>query len=67
MLERRKSAKYFDFAWRAEEFGVSKPDPAFFHAAFAQVGVTPEEVIHVGDCHHNDVLARQRQAQKLYG
>ena len=23
--------------------------------AFAQAGVTPEEVIHIGDCHHNDV------------
>ena len=46
---------HFDFAWRAEEFGFSKPDSTFFHAAFAQVGVTPEEVIHIGDCHHNDV------------
>ena len=46
---------HFDFAWRAEEFGVSKPHPAFFHAAFAQAGVTPEAVIHIGDCHHSDV------------
>ena len=45
----------FDFAWRAEQFGVSKPDPALFHEAFRTAGVTPQEVIHVGDCHHNDV------------
>ena len=45
----------FDYAWRAEEFGVSKPDPALFHRAFEQAGVSANEVIHVGDCHDNDV------------
>ena len=45
----------FDYAWRAEEFGVSKPDPALFHQAFQQAGVSADEVIHVGDCHDNDV------------
>ena len=54
-VRKTEIGQHFDFAWRAEEFGVSKPDPTFFHAAFAQVGVTPEEVIHIGDCHHNDV------------
>lgn len=45
----------FDHAWRAEEFGISKPDPALFNRAFAQAGVEASEVIHVGDCHDNDV------------
>ena len=45
----------FDHAWRAEEFGVSKPDPELFRCAFKQAGVTAGEVIHVGDCHDNDV------------
>ena len=54
-VRKTEIGKHFDFAWRAEEFGVSKPHPAFFHAAFAQAGVTPEEVLHIGDCHHNDV------------
>jgi len=54
-VRKTEIGRHFDFAWRAEEFGFSKPDPTFFHAAFAQVGVTPEEVIHIGDCHHNDV------------
>jgi len=45
----------FDYAWRAEEFGISKPDPALFHRAFSEAGVTATEVIHVGDCHENDV------------
>ncbi len=46
---------YFDYAWRAEEFGLSKPDPALFHKAFEQAGVSADQVIHVGDCHNNDV------------
>ena len=54
-VRKTEIGEHFDFAWRAEEFGVSKPHTAFFHAAFAHAGVTPEEVIHVGDCHHNDV------------
>ena len=46
---------YFDYAWRAEEFGVSKPDPTLFHRAFDMAGVSADQVIHVGDCHDNDV------------
>ena len=45
----------FDYAWRAEQFGVSKPDPEFFIRAFRVAGLTPQEVIHIGDCHENDV------------
>lgn len=45
----------FDYAWRAEEFGISKPDPALFHRAFSEAGFSATEVIHVGDCHENDV------------
>ena len=54
-VRKTEIGEHFDFAWRAEEFGVSKPHPGFFHAAFAHAGVNPEEVIHIGDCHHNDV------------
>ncbi len=46
----------FDYAWRAEEFGISKPDTALFHKAFEQAGVSADEVIHVGDCHDNDIV-----------
>ena len=46
---------FFHHAWRAEDLGVSKPDPALFRHAFAEAGVFPEEVVHVGDCLENDV------------
>ena len=48
-------ASYFSYAWRAEEFGISKPDTLLFHRVFEQAGVSANEVIHVGDCHNNDV------------
>ena len=48
-------ASYFSYAWRAEEFGISKPDTLLFHRVFEQAGVSANEVIHVGDCHDNDV------------
>ena len=54
-VRKTEIGQYFDYAWRAEEFGVSKPDPALFQQAFGEAGVEAREVIHVGDCHDNDV------------
>ncbi|MDA9989108.1 HAD family hydrolase, partial [Luminiphilus sp.] len=39
-------ASYFSYAWRAEEFGISKPDILLFHRVFEQAGVAANEVIH---------------------
>ncbi len=54
-VRKTEIGQYFDYAWRAEEFGVSKPNPELFHQAFDEAGVEAREVIHVGDCHENDV------------
>ena len=54
-VRKTEIGQYFDYAWRAEEFGVSKPDPELFHQAFNEAGVEARQVIHVGDCHENDV------------
>jgi FMN phosphatase YigB (HAD superfamily) len=41
----------------SDELGVEKPDPAFFAAVLARVGVTdPARVLYVGDRVDNDVL-----------
>lgn len=50
------AAEYFDFAFLAEEIGVSKPHPDMFQAALTQAGVAAEEIIHVGDDPEHDVL-----------
>ena len=49
------AAEYFDFAFLAEDIGVSKPHPDMFEAALKQAGVPAAEIIHVGDDPDHDV------------
>lgn len=49
------AAEYFDFAFLAEEVGVSKPHPDMFEAAIKQAGVAATEIIHVGDDPEHDI------------
>jgi 2-haloalkanoic acid dehalogenase type II len=49
------AGEYFDFAFLAEDIGMSKPHPDMFHAALEQAGVTPAEIVHVGDNPEHDV------------
>lgn len=47
--------RHFDFAFRAEELGESKPGLALFHAALKHNKLPAEKCLHIGDCEHNDV------------
>ncbi|MGA2470433.1 MAG: HAD-IA family hydrolase [Solirubrobacteraceae bacterium] len=47
--------KAVDFVVTSAEAGHSKPDPAIFTAALARAGVSPEEVVHIGDSLEEDV------------
>jgi len=44
----------------ARDVGVGKPDPRIFLAAVARFGVTPGEVLHVGDDPELDVVGARR-------
>lgn len=48
--------QYFDFALRADQLGVAKPDASLFHAAANKGGVDPSQLIHVGDHPIDDVF-----------
>jgi putative hydrolase of the HAD superfamily len=48
-LERIGLAPLFAATISAREFGVGKPDPRIFHAAAGALGLTPTELLHVGD------------------
>ncbi len=48
---------FFKAALSAQDMGMGKPDPRFFHAAAQAAGVAPHEVLHVGDDAALDVLA----------
>lgn len=38
------------------QLGLSKPDPAFFHAALSSLNVPASEVVMIGDTYKNDIL-----------
>jgi putative hydrolase of the HAD superfamily len=47
---------YFVGGLSASGFGVGKPDPRIFHAAASSVGVSSDEVLHIGDDGALDVI-----------
>ena len=53
---RTQAGPYFRAAVSAREVGVSKPDPRIFAVAIERTGLRPEQVLHVGDDAHHDVL-----------
>ncbi|MBC7609773.1 MAG: HAD-IA family hydrolase [Polaromonas sp.] len=55
-IKRIGIAEYFQASISAQEFGVGKPDARIFHAAAGAAGVTPDQVLHVGDDATLDVL-----------
>jgi FMN hydrolase / 5-amino-6-(5-phospho-D-ribitylamino)uracil phosphatase len=53
---RTAAGPYFKASLSARQFGVAKPDVRIFHAAAAQLNVSAESVLHLGDDAHTDVL-----------
>ncbi len=59
-LERAGLARYFDTLVFSDEERLSKPAERIFDLTLARLGVRPEETIHVGDHHRNDVFGAKR-------
>ena len=55
-IERIGLKAYFKTSMSAQAFGVAKPDARIFHAAAEAVGVSPHNVLHIGDDHTLDVM-----------
>ena len=53
---RTPAGPYFKASISAREFGVAKPDVRIFHAAAAQLNLSAESVLHVGDDPHTDAM-----------
>ena len=47
---------YFQHFVFSDEIGNSKPKPVVFESAFNKFGVKPDELVHIGDREHNDIL-----------
>jgi len=48
-------AHYFERSLAARDAGMMKPDPRIFHILLESAGLTPDEVVHVGDDPDADV------------
>ena len=61
LTERLGIAEYFDAIVASHDVRVrsEKPDPYIFHYALTAVGVSAEEVVHVGDTYEADVVGAQ--------
>jgi putative hydrolase of the HAD superfamily len=57
-------ARHFDGYAFSDEVGHSKPHRSMFEYAARQMGVSIEEILHVGDRDHNDVKGPQRLGMK---
>ena len=57
-------AKYFSFAYRAEDVGASKPSPELFEAARAHTNVTFKEIVHIGDDPTGDIVGAKQVGAK---
>ena len=47
---------YFDHFVFSDEIGNSKPQPIVFESAYNSFGIKPNELIHIGDREHNDII-----------
>lgn len=52
--------RHFAFAFRAEDLGSSKPDPAHFHAAMHAASVDTARMLHIGDNPEHDIEGARR-------
>lgn len=56
-IRRLGLSDHFSFAFSAEEVGAPKPAPDLFHQALDHTGVSPEEMVYVGDDRIKDIDA----------
>jgi HAD superfamily hydrolase (TIGR01549 family) len=64
LCQRVGLSPYLDFTVGSEEVGIEKPHPPIFMAALEKVGVSPEEVLHVGDQVRSDVMGAEGVGMK---
>ncbi|MEM7386434.1 MAG: HAD family hydrolase [Verrucomicrobiota bacterium] len=64
LLENHGIALHFSAFAFSDEVGHSKPHPDMFETALDQLGLAPEEAIHIGDRDHNDIKGAQAMGMK---
>ncbi len=70
LLQEMTLDRHFDEIFVSCEEGFEKPDPRLFETVETRLGARGEEIAHIGDSHHHDVLgARSRgwRAIQVFG
>jgi putative hydrolase of the HAD superfamily len=49
-------AEFFNFVLPSAEIGIEKPDGRIFRLALQRLGLSPQEVVHIGDQYEADVV-----------
>ncbi len=60
LLEDEGLLKYFSVFVFSDEAGCSKPAPCVFEVAKEGLGVAYDEIVHIGDREHNDILGPEK-------
>ncbi len=60
ILESQSLLQHFDFFVFSDEIGNSKPQPIVFEATWNHFGIKPNELVHIGDREHNDILGPKK-------
>jgi len=64
LLEKDGLLKHFSAFTFSDEVGRSKPHEDAFRSTLSQLGVKPEEAIHVGDNENTDIIGAKRAGMK---
>ncbi len=64
LLEDEGLLRYFSVFVFSDEAGCSKPAPCVFEAAKKGLSVAYEEIVHIGDREHNDILGPEKMGMR---
>jgi putative hydrolase of the HAD superfamily len=56
ILEKKGLVHYFDHFVFSDEIGKAKPHPKVFESVWNYFHIQPEELVHIGDREHNDII-----------